>query len=106
MQVSPPPPPFSAPTVQEVILDTLHWCFQVDTIDGLNCDVISLCQPLLGFVQPSIRGQAARVIYDLTVPTEGKEAAVAVDGCVDRLIKLLYDQYSNVRARALAALMR
>ena len=78
----------------------------MDTTDGLSCDVISLCQPLLGFVQPSIRGQAARVIYDLSVPTEGKEAVCAVDGCVDRLVKLLFDQSSFVRVQALAALMR
>lgn len=92
--------------MQEIILDTLHWCFQVDTTDGLSCDVIALSQPLLEYVDPTIRAQAARVVYDLSVPTEGKEAACAVNGCVEKLIKLLYDPYDVVRVQALAALMR
>lgn len=92
--------------LQEIILETLHWCFMVDTTDGLACDVITICQDLLEHVQVNIRGQAARLIYDLTIPMDGKEAACAVEGCVPRLIKLLDGQTVFTRAQALAALMR
>lgn len=87
-------------------METLHWCFIVDTTDGLACEVIKTCQDLLGFVQPKIRGQAARLIFDLTLPLEGKEEACTVGGCIPKLIRLLDDLETFVRAQALAALMR
>ena len=68
--------------------------------------MIALCQDLLGHVQPNLRGQVARLILDLTVSQEGKERACSVEGCVDKLVKLLNDQYEFVRAQAVAALMR
>lgn len=94
-----------ASQLKEIILETLHWCFVVDTTDGLACDVITICQDLLEHAQPSICGQAARLVYDLTVPQEGKEAACAVEGCIPKLVKLLDGQLVFVRAQALAALM-
>lgn len=91
--------------LKEIILETLHWCFIVDTTDGLACDVITICQDLLEHTQPNIRGQAARLVYDLSVPLEGKEAACAVEGCIPKLIKLLDGHLVFMRAQALAALM-
>lgn len=87
-------------------MDTLHWCFVEDTTDGLACDVITLCLDLLGYMQPNLRGQAARLILDLTVPLEGKERACSIEECIPKLVKLLDDPYTFVRAQALAALMR
>lgn len=87
-------------------MNILHWCFFVDTTDGLACNVIAMCQDLLGNVQPTLRGQAARLIFDLSLPLEGKERACSVEGCIQRLIKLLDDQYVFVRTQAVAALMR
>lgn len=91
---------------QEIILNTLHWCFVVDTTDGLACDTISLCQDLLGHVKPNIRGQAARLLLDLTVTQDGKERACEVEACIPKLINLLNDSHTFVRAQAIAALMR
>lgn len=87
-------------------MDTLHWCFIVDTTDGLACDVITTCQDLLGHTQPNLRGQAARVISDLSMPLEGKETACSVEGCIPKLVRLLDDEHLFVRTQALAALMR
>lgn len=87
-------------------MDTLHWCFVEDTTDGLACDVIAMCQDLLGCVQPNLRGQAARLVLDLTVPLEGKERACSVEGCIAKLVRLLEDLYPFVKAQTLAALMR
>lgn len=78
----------------------------MDTTDGLTCDVITICQDLLEHVQPNIRGQAARLIYDLTIPQDGKEAACSVEGCIPKLITLLDGQLVFTTAQALAALMR
>lgn len=87
-------------------MDTLHWCLVEDTTDGLACDIISMCQDLLGHVQPNLRGQAARLVLDLTVPLEGKEQACSVDGCITKLVRLLDDPYPFVKSQVLAALMR
>ncbi len=78
----------------------------MDTTDGLACDVITICQQLLDHQDQNIRGQAAKIIYDLTVPLEGKEAACSVEGCIPKLAKLLYEPYVFSRAQATAALMR
>ena len=87
-------------------MESLHWCFIVDTTDGLACDVIQICQSLLEHEHPKLCGQAARIIFDLSVPLEGKEAACAVEGCVPRLVTLLHGEHVFARAQALAALMR
>jgi hypothetical protein len=84
----------------------LHWCFIVDTTDGLACDVITICQDLLEHTQCNIQGQAARLIYALTISQDGKETACAVEGCIGRLINLLDVESVFTRAKALAALMR
>ena len=87
-------------------MDTLHWCFIVDTTDGLACDVITICQSLLEHEQSRLQGQAARIIFDLTVPLDGKEIACSVKGCIAQLVKLLDSPCDFVKAQALAALMR
>lgn len=87
-------------------METLHWCFIVDTEQGLQCDVIPICVDLLDHSSAKLRGQAARIIFDLTVPLDGKEIAVKVDGSIKKLVGLLQDDCSFVRAQTTAALMR
>lgn len=101
-----PPLPSSSPPSQELILDTLHWCFQVETSQGLRCKTIPLCTGILNHESPCLRARAARVIYDLTVPSEGKEVCVREEGCVETLVRLLMDGDAFVRSQAAAALMR
>lgn len=91
---------------QELLLHTLHWCFQVDTSQGLKCGAISSSVPLLSHPSPSVRGNAARLLYDLTTPYAGKEEACGNAECVNALVKLLPDEDSFVRSQATAALMR
>lgn len=86
-------------------MDTLHWCFQLDTAQGLTAKTIPIATELLGHAQCSIRGRAARLLYNLTVPLEGKEEGCEC-GCVPLLVGLLKDRDAFTRAQAAAALMR
>ncbi len=86
-------------------MDTLHWCFQLDTEQGLNAKTIPIATELLSHAHCSIRGRAARLLYNLTVPLEGKEEGTE-SGCVPLLVGLLHDRDAFVRAQAAAALMR
>ena len=54
---------------------------------------------------PRLRGRAARIIFDLTLPHEGKEVACGPE-CIPALVKLLSDGDAFVRSQAAAALMR
>ena len=87
-------------------METLHWCFTVETSEGLKCNTIPVCADLLEHSSEILRGQAARLIFDLTLPQEGKQTACSTDGCISKLVKLLNDSCPFVRAQATAALMR
>ena len=91
---------------QEVILDTLHWCLILDPISGLRCDTIPISVQMLDHSIAKLRGQAARLIFDLTVPLQGKKVACEVPECTQKLTQLLTDDSSFVRTQAAAALMR
>jgi len=89
-----------------VILDTLHWCLILDPLSGLHSDTIPICVALLDHPTARLRGQAARLIFDLTVPLLGKKTACEVPECTQKLTQLLTDDNSFVRAQSAAALMR
>ena len=84
---------------------TLHWCFQVDTAQAIHCNTIQKCTEILKHKSGSLCGLAARIIFDLTLPFEGKEIACQC-GCIPLLIGLLEDIDSFVRSQSAAALMR
>ena len=86
-------------------MHTLHWCFQVDTTQAIYCNTIQKCTEILKHKSCCLRGQAARIIFDLTLPFEGKEIACSC-GCISLLVGLLGDIDSFIRAQAAAALMR
>ena len=86
-------------------MHTLHWCFQVDTAQGIYCNTIQKSTEILKHKSGCLRGQAARIIFDLTLPFEGKEIACSC-GCISLLVGLLGDIDSFVRAQSAAALMR
>ena len=54
---------------------------------------------------PRLRGRAARIIFDLTLPHEGKEVACGAE-CIPALVTLLSDGDAFVRSQAAATLMR
>lgn len=54
---------------------------------------------------PRLRGRAARIIFDLTLPHEGKVVACGAE-CILALVTLLSDGDVFVRSQAVAALMR
>jgi hypothetical protein len=90
--------------LQTLILDTIHWCFVVDTEQGLGCEAMAVLSKLLHHQLPEIRGKAARNIMELSFPLEGKNQACKV-GCIPHLVSLLGDNDSSVRARAAGAIM-
>ena len=50
---------------QELILDTLHFCMRVDTINALEANAMEAFTSLLKHELPVIRAKAARDIMDL-----------------------------------------
>ncbi len=60
---------------------------------------------LLSHESTGLRGRAARGIFDLTVPYEGKETACDSES-IPALVELLRDGDAFVKAQAAAALMR
>ena len=50
---------------KELILDTLHFCMQVDTQQALDAKAMGVFTSLLKHATPSIRAKAARDIFDL-----------------------------------------
>lgn len=91
--------------LKELLLATLHWCFQVDTRQGLECGTISSSLPLLSHTSSLVRGRTATLLYDLTTPYLGKEEACNHKECIMGLVKLLTDDDSYVRSQSCAALM-
>lgn len=90
--------------LKEVILSTLHWCFQLETSHGLACNTIQLCASLLTHKDASIRSKAAQVMFDLSLPLEGKETCCSC-GCIPLLLELLSDEDSDTKSQATASLM-
>ena len=86
-------------------MHTLHWCFQVDTAQAIHFNTIQKCTEVLRHKSGCLRGQAARIIFDLTLPFEGKDIACQC-GCIPLLVGLLEDIDSFVRSQSAAALMR
>ncbi|KAL5480109.1 hypothetical protein EMCRGX_G023731 [Ephydatia muelleri] len=90
--------------LKDVILATLHWCFQVETSQGLAANTIQLCASLLKHKDASVRSKAAQVTFDLSLPLEGKEVCYSC-ACIPPLMELLCDEDSDTRAQATASLM-
>ena len=88
-----------------MILSTLHLCLQVETSQGLAANTIQLCASLLKHKDMRIRSKAAQVMFDLSLPLEGKETCCTC-GCIPLLLELLTDQDSDTLAQATASLMR
>ncbi|XP_075071511.1 radial spoke head 14 homolog [Mixophyes fleayi] len=90
--------------IQEVILDTLHFCLQADVTQALSAGAVSILKGKLSHPLVGIRRKAACALMEICVPLEGKES-VCQANMVPLLVLLLEDGDTEVRANAAGALM-
>lgn len=89
--------------IKLLILDTLHFCMQVDTEQALDAKAMSAFTHLLQHTSEKIRASAARDIFDLSMPLAGKKEALTLD-TIPLLVNLLKDKEGEVRSKAALAL--
>lgn len=84
-------------------MDTLHFCLQVDTKQALEAKAMEVFTELLKHINESIKCKAARDIFDLSIPLQGKNEALTLP-TVKLLVRLLLDKDTNVKCKAALAL--
>lgn len=89
--------------IKDMILDTLHFCMQVDTTQALQAKAMGVFTDLLKHESKVIRAKAARDIFDLTIPLEGKNEALTLE-TVPLLVTLLKDDDPTVKCKSALAL--
>lgn len=89
--------------IKILILDTLHFCMQVDTQQALDAKAMSVFTELLMHKSEAIRAMAARDIFDLSIPLEGKKVALTLE-TVPLLVNLLKDEDGKVKSKSALAL--
>lgn len=90
--------------IQELILDTLHFCLCVDASEALASEAVSVLKEKLSHRSARIRSKAARVLMDISVPLEGKNK-LCEEEVIPILVTLLGDPSPEVAASAAGALM-
>ncbi|XP_043925748.1 radial spoke head 14 homolog [Protopterus annectens] len=90
--------------IAELILDTLHFCLRIDTIQALNAGAVSVLKEKLSHTSVCIRWKAARAMMGISVPLEGKKK-ICEEEVIPLLVRLLSDQEPKVQANAAGALM-
>lgn len=89
--------------IKELILDTLHFCMQVDTDQALDAKALKEFTTLLKHAEKSIRAKAGRNVFDICIPLEGKKEALKLD-TVPVLVDQLLDSDSFVKAKIALAI--
>ncbi|XP_034757689.1 radial spoke head 14 homolog isoform X2 [Acipenser ruthenus] len=90
--------------IQELILDTLHFCLCVDASEALASEAVSVLKEKLSHRSARIRSKAARALMDISVPLEGKNK-LCEEEVIPILVNLLGDPSPEVAASAAGALM-
>ncbi|XP_066459681.1 radial spoke head 14 homolog [Eleutherodactylus coqui] len=90
--------------IQEVILDTLHFCLQADASQALGAGAVAILKTKLSHPLVSIRRKAACALMEICVPLEGKESVCRAE-VIPLLVQLLDDGDAEVRANVAGALM-
>lgn len=90
--------------IQELILDTLHFCLCVDASEALASEAVSVLKEKLTHRSARIRSKAARALMDISVPLEGKNK-LCEEEVIPILVTLLGDPSPEVAASAAGALM-
>lgn len=76
---------------------------QVDTQQALDAKAMQAFTDLLKHKSVSIRSKAARDIFDLSMPLDGKNEALKLE-TIPLLVNLLKDEDVSVRCKATLAL--
>lgn len=90
--------------IQEVILDTLHFCLQADASQALGAGAVQILKMKLSHPLVSIRRKAACALMEICVPLEGKKSVCKAE-VIPLLVQLLDDSDDEVRANVAGALM-
>ncbi|XP_069475951.1 radial spoke head 14 homolog [Ambystoma mexicanum] len=90
--------------VQELILDTLHFCLNVEACEAIRAGAVSTLKAKLTHPSVAIRSKAAYALMGICVPLVGKQL-VCDEGVIPILVDLLGDADAEVRANAAGALM-
>ncbi|MEE6504221.1 hypothetical protein FKM82_005103 [Ascaphus truei] len=90
--------------IQELILDTLHFCLQADASQALSAGAISVLKEKLSHPSVAIRRKGAYALMEMCVPLAGKDS-VCQEEVVPLMVQLLEDNDAQVRANAAGALM-
>ncbi|XP_053326350.1 radial spoke head 14 homolog [Spea bombifrons] len=90
--------------IQQLILETLHFCLRVDAIQALSAGAVGILKKKLSHPLVGIRRNAACALMDICVPREGKNR-VCQEDVVPLLVQLLDDSDAEVRANVAGALM-
>ncbi|XP_077149918.1 radial spoke head 14 homolog isoform X1 [Ranitomeya variabilis] len=90
--------------IQEVILETLHFCLQADASQALGAGAVMVLKEKLSHPLVSIRRKAACALMEICVPLEGKESVCKAE-VIPLLVQLLDDSDAEVRANVAGALM-
>ncbi|XP_038619361.1 radial spoke head 14 homolog [Tachyglossus aculeatus] len=90
--------------IQELILETLYSCLQVNTFEALESGAVPILRDALYSNLETIRSGAARAMMAISVPLEGKKQ-VCDNNVIPVLVHLLKDQNAEVQANAAGALM-
>ncbi|XP_073530187.1 radial spoke head 14 homolog isoform X2 [Phyllobates terribilis] len=90
--------------IQEVILETLHFCLQADASQALGAGAVMVLKEKLSHPLVSVRRKAACVLMEICVPLEGKGSVCKAE-VIPLLVQLLDDSDAEVRANVAGALM-
>lgn len=89
--------------IKDLILDTLHFCLQIDTQQALDAKAMEVFTELLNHPNESIKAKSACAIFDITIPLQGKKEALVLP-TVKLLVRLLLDKDPMVKCKAALAL--
>ncbi|XP_072271668.1 radial spoke head 14 homolog [Pyxicephalus adspersus] len=90
--------------IQELILETLHFCLQADATQALNAGAVPILKEKLSHPLVGIKRKAVCALMEICVPLEGKESVCKAE-VVPIFVQLLEDGDAEVRASAAGALM-
>ncbi|KAM8961250.1 radial spoke head 14 homolog [Pelodytes ibericus] len=90
--------------IQELILDTLHYCLQLDAVQALDSGAVDILKMKLTHPLVGIRKRAACALREICVPLAGKDR-VCQEEVVPLLVQLLDDKDGEVKANAAGVLM-
>ncbi|XP_074062532.1 radial spoke head 14 homolog isoform X1 [Macrotis lagotis] len=96
--------PTEVEDIQELILDTLYFCIQLDATQALQAKGVPILRENLNSPNKNIRSKAAHALIAICIPQEGKNLVEDHD-VIEVLVKLLENSSNEVKGNAAGALM-